>query len=435
MPGMRRAAAFLVSVALLAGCHAPRFSRAERVVSSRFYTIRTDVGQEIEKDVAPALDRIAERLIARLGDGAAPPESPFAAVIFSRSEDFERFRAVHGGRGEGVVGFYCRYGNEIAFALSAVEAAALRESVPKRFGGEVAESSELARQYNEVLQSLHELLAKQEPLARAQDLHTIVHEMTHQILAAYGRDGLPHWLSEGYAELEAHRAVEPEDLPAAARRYWLGLRRLRELRASLVLAVRALYGCEVLADPMDPWLREVGWDGDAYAAHLGLCACLAERAPDALEALIRGGPVPHGYRKGYGVALPELGGWARLDASRRLAGMRDPAAQAILGVLWDVERPEREAAAAWAARFAEEEARLSSRKAGPSSGGARSLALFGRRAFGRDVDAALARTRAVLEPAVKDLLRSILETREFAFDEFEGHARSVWEALPKRPGG
>lgn len=232
-----RAAAAMLALLLLAGCHAPRFTGVDRVVRTQKYEIRTDAGAEIEGSIAPLLDRIAARLEARLPAVPSPTAGvavePYRAVIFGKREDFDQYRIVHGAD-DHAHAFHCKFGGEIVLPAESV----LRHDAPS--------------------------------------LHLLAHEVTHQVLQRAGGER-PAYEAEGAAELWPIRSVRPDDLPEPARAAWAWLGALRELRAVIHASLRGLYGKPFVRGP-----EEVAWGDDDYAMHLALALYLEAKGSSAL---------------------------------------------------------------------------------------------------------------------------------------------------------
>jgi hypothetical protein len=330
---MRRAAALLLAVLLLAGCHAsPVFDGPARVERSRYYAIRTDVATATSFAI---LDVAVERVSARLGV-APPPAGALEAVVFESSDSFHAFREAHRAQGgAGAVGFYCPRGKEIAVSSIAISAAELSRDLD-RFGEEMerrardareAPFGPVARELSELARELAEKHRRLAPIFQAEDLQTIVHEVVHQLMDREGLlEGRP-WLVEGLAELESTTALSAHEVPDPIQPVWELLCSRRHEVAVVVLAARAACGKRVFDASGSPT-----WEDAIYAAHLALVTWLEENAPGTCLRLARGG---ESLDARLVVRIErEAPRWARLRATDRLAGRERPEACELLELLW-----------------------------------------------------------------------------------------------------
>lgn len=329
---MRRA--LLLLVLFLAGCHAtPVFDGPSRLERSRYYAIRTDVAAETSFSL---LDRAVERVSARFGI-APPPPGALEAIVFETSDRFHAFRDAHrASGGAGAVGFYCPRGKEIALSSIALSAAALSRDLD-RFGDEMdrrardrakdeAELGTVARELSELARELARKHRELEPVFRAEDLQTIVHEVVHQLMDREELLDGPPWLVEGMAELGSTTALAPSDIPEPVRPVWEVLCSRRHELAAVVLASRAATGEKVFARDDQPT-----WEDANYAAHLGLVTWLDEHAPGESLRMARGRELSPALAARIELELPR---WARVRATERLLGRARPEARVLLSLLW-----------------------------------------------------------------------------------------------------
>jgi hypothetical protein len=399
----------LVALALVAGCCPipTSFSSPEREVQSRFFTISTDVNPTSSLDVA-FLDTAVARVTSALGEPLPEPAS-LTAVLFAKHEDFTTYSRRHWIKRAG--GFYCPLGGEIALSMGALEMASFAKQLDDGVGRlEVTpefrkQCPDLAQKLDETNRQLDELDEVSKTLAHAlrqvdqifqvEDLRTIVHEITHQLMHASGTLTLstPHWVQEGVAEFEAQQAMRPEDLRETTRDYWKTLNFRHEMTAWLTLAVRALYGQRAFAH--ESGLRRVTWADDNYAAHLGLVEFFSDYNPDARRALCSGTVPPLSKSERVQIET-SIARWARIRASECLLVVNTPEALDVLAVMWDSPRAESH----WKTIIETEKGAY--QRGQPSE---HPLALHERVGWLDHHDAILAKTRLALAPALTTVLR------------------------------